>query len=271
MSRTARRISAEDLHERLPRRETGDELDLLAETLNAMLARLEATFAQMRRFTADAAHELRTPLTALRGTIEVALRTERSGEEYRRVLASSLEDVERLVRLAEDLLLLSRLSVPASAPRERVELPLLLDEIADIAGRVADERGVVFGVKERAPAAVTGDAIALRPAVMRLVENAVEYTPPGGRAELALPVADRWAEIAVSDTGVGMDPADLERVFEPFVRLDAARTRDTAGPGLRLPIARSIVTAHGGTLGAGRPPGPGNTFTIPPPLAPGPA
>ena len=267
MSRTARRISGEDLHERLPRRETGDELDHLAETLNAMLARLEATFAQMRRFTADAAHELRTPLTALKGTIEVALRTERSGEEYRRVLASSLEDVERLVRLAEDLLLLSRLSVPASAPRERVELEPLLDEIADIAGRVADERGVVVGVKERAPAAVMGDAIALRRAVMKLVENAVKYTPRGGRAELALHVADGWAEIAVSDTGVGMDPADLERIFEPFVRLDAARTRDTAGAGLGLPIARSIVTAHGGTLGAESTPGAGSTFTIRLPLA----
>ena len=267
MSRTARRISGEDLHERLPRRETGDELDHLAETLNAMLARLEATFAQMRRFTADAAHELRTPLTALKGTIEVALRTERSGEEYRRVLASSLEDVERLVRLAEDLLLLSRLSVPASAPRERVELEPLLDEIADIAGRVADERGVVVGVKERAPAAVMGDAIALRRAVMKLVENAVKYTPRGGRAELALRVADGWAEIAVSDTGVGMDPADLERIFEPFVRLDAARTRDTAGAGLGLPIARSIVTAHGGTLGAESTPGAGSTFTIRLPLA----
>src|SRR5207253_2256898 len=126
------------------------------------------------------------------------------------------EDLERLVRLAEDLLLLSRLSVPASAPRERVELEPLLDEIADIAGRVADERGVVVGVKERAPAAVMGDAIALRRAVMKLVENAVKYTPRGGRAELALHVADGWAEIAVSDTGVGMDPADLERIFEPF-------------------------------------------------------
>src|SRR5213078_4153174 len=198
MSRTARRISGEDLHARLAPRGTGDELDRLAETLNAMLARLEETFAQMRRFTADAAHELRTPLTALKGTIEVALRAERSGEEYRRVLASSLEDVERLVRLAEDLLLLSRLSVPASAPRERVELEPLLDEIADIAGRVADERGVVVGVKERAPAAVMGDAIALRRAVMKLVENAVKYTPRGGRAELALRVADRWAEILVS-------------------------------------------------------------------------
>src|SRR5213078_305596 len=142
MSRTARRISREDLHARLSLRGTGDELDHLAETLNAMLTRLGEAFVQMRRFTADAAHELRTPLTALKGTIEVALRAERSGEEYRRVLASSLDDVERLVRLAEDLLLLSRLSVPAQVSRERVELAPLLTEVADLAAPVADARGV---------------------------------------------------------------------------------------------------------------------------------
>jgi len=267
MSRTARRISGEDLHARLAPRGTGDELDRLAETLNAMLARLEETFAQMRRFTADAAHELRTPLTALKGTIEVALRAERSGEEYRRVLASSLEDVERLVRLAEDLLLLSRLSVPARVERERVELEPLLADVTDVARRVADTRGVALVVKERAPATVLGDPIALRRAVMKLVENAVRYTPRGGRAELALRVADRWAEILVSDTGIGLDPADVARVFEPFVRLDAARALDAAGAGLGLPIARSIVTAHGGTLAAESAPGAGSTFTIRLPLA----
>src|SRR5439155_4713354 len=267
MSRTARRISGEDLDARLPLRGTGDELDHLAETLNAMLARLAEAFAQMRRFTADAAHELRTPLTALKGTIEVALRGERSGEEYRRVLTSSLEDVERLVRLAEDLLLLSRLSVPAQVPRERVELEPLLVEVADIAARLADARGVVFVVKERAPAAVLGDALALRRAVLNLIENAVKYTPRGGRVELTLRLVDRWAEVAVADTGVGMTPADGERIFEPFVRLDAARARDSGGAGLGLPIARSIVTAHGGTVAAESAPGAGSTFTIRLPLA----
>ena len=267
MSRTARRISGEDLGARLPLRGTGDELDHLAQTLNAMLVRLAEAFAQMRRFTADAAHELRTPLTALKGTIEVALRAERSGEEYRRVLASSLEDVERLARLAEDLLLLSRLSVPAQVPRERVELEPLLAEVADVAARVADERGVAVVVKERAPVAVTGDAIALRRALMKLVENAVKYTPRDGRVELALRVAAGRAEVAVTDTGIGMDAADVERIFEPFVRLDAARARDSGGAGLGLPIARSIVAAHGGTLAAESVSGAGSTFTISLPLA----
>ena len=141
MSATARRITAEDLARRVPRRGSGDELDRLAETLNAMLARLEATFAQMRRFAADAAHELRTPLTALQGSIEVALRAERSPEEYRRVLASSLEDIERLRRVAEDLLLLSRATAGLEVPRQVVELEPLVLEVLDLGAPLGQRAG----------------------------------------------------------------------------------------------------------------------------------
>jgi signal transduction histidine kinase len=221
----------------------------------------------MRRFTADAAHELRTPLTALRGGIEVALRGERSAEEYRRVLQSSLEDVVRLIRLAEDLLLLSRVSGGAPLPRAPVALEPLLGEVCSIAAQIGSERGVAVRLAESAPATVMGDALALRRALMKLVENAVAYTPAGGKVELALRCEAGWASLAVSDTGAGMEPADLERIFEPFVRLEAARVRDTGGAGLGLAIARSIVAAHGGTLGAVSTPGAGSTFTIRLPLA----
>jgi len=267
MSRTARRITGEDLHERVPLRGTGDELDHLAETLNAMLARLEDAFDQMRRFTADAAHELRTPLTALRGGIEVALRGERSSEEYRRVLQSSLEDVVRLIRLAEDLLLLSRVSGGAQTPRAPVALEPLLDEALGIAARIGRERGVAVRLAESVPATVMGDALALRRALMKLVENAVSYTPSGGKVELALRCEAGWASLTVSDTGVGVEPADLERIFQPFVRLDAARARDRGGAGLGLAIARSIVAAHDGSVDATSTPGAGSTFTIGLPLA----
>lgn len=138
MSRSARRISAQDLSRRVQLRGTGDELDRLAETLNEMLARLEGAFAQMQRFTADASHELRTPLTALRGGVEVALRAERSTEEYRRVLRSSLEEVERLVRLSEDLLLLSRSAAGGSAARATVDLEALCVEVLEVGARLAE-------------------------------------------------------------------------------------------------------------------------------------
>ena len=268
MSLTARRITAEDLSRRIPGAGTGDELDRLAETLNAMLDRLEDAFGEVRRFAADAAHELRTPLTALRGGIEVALRGERSPEEYRRVLRSSLEEVERLTHLAEDLLLLSRFSVTVSAPRQRVELEPLVMEALDVGTQLAHGRGVAIVATTLSPAAVVGDASALRRALVNLLDNAVKYTPAGGKVEVSLfREADRVV-IAVRDTGPGIAPDEVERIFQPFVRLDPARAEVPDGAGLGLSIARSIVAAHGGELTVESTPGAGSVFTVRLPLAP---
>jgi heavy metal sensor kinase len=268
MTRTARRITAEDLSRRVERPGTGDELERLAETLNGMLARLEAAFTQTRRFAADAAHELRTPLAALRGGIEVALRAERPPEEYRRALASSLEEVERLIRLAEDLLLLSRATAGPEMTRAPVDLEPLLLDVFDMGARRGRAAGVSVRIDTMAPSAVRGDATALRGVLLNLVENAIKYTPPGGKVELGLTTGDGMAVVTVSDTGIGLDPADADRIFEPFVRLDAARTRDTGGAGLGLAIARSVAVAHGGTLSVESRPGAGSRFVLRLPLAP---
>jgi two-component system OmpR family sensor kinase len=267
MSQAARRIDAEALARRIEVRGTGDELDRLAETLNGMLGRLESTFGEMRRFSADAAHELRTPLTALKGTLEVALRADRSGAAYREALASALEEVERLVRLAEDLLLLSRATAGPESPRARVELEPLVLDVAEVGARLAKDRGVTVRVGAVAPATVLGDAGALRRALLNLVENGVKYTPAGGRVEVSVTAAEDAAILAVEDTGPGIAPADASRIFEPFVRLDAARGRETGGSGLGLAIARSIVVAHRGILDVERPPAGGSRFTIRLPLA----
>lgn len=267
MTAAARRITAEDLHQRIGRQGTQDELDRLAETLNGMLARLDEAFRQMRRFAADAAHELRTPLTALKGGIEVALRASRTPEEYRQVLVSSLEDVDRLIRVAEDLLLLSRAAAGPEMPRPRIELEPLVLEALEVGTRLAQGTGVHVKLERVAPAAVRGDSGALGRAMRNLVENAVKYTPAGGTVELTLRTADGQAVFAVQDTGIGIAPADAERIFEPFLRLDAARARETGGTGLGLAIARSIVVAHGGTLALEREPGPGSRFVISLPLA----
>jgi len=267
MTRTARRITAEDLQRRVEHRRSDDELDRLAETLNDMLARLELAFTQTRRFAADAAHELRTPLTVLKGGIEVALRAARSPDEYRLVLSSSLEEVERLIRLAEDLLLLSRSIAGPEAPRLPVELEPLLLEVLEIGARLGRAAGVSVRVDDSGPVTVPGDAVALRRAVLNLVENAVKYTAPGGKVELSLIEGGGVATIVVADTGIGIEPGDAERIFEPFVRLDAARGRETGGTGLGLAIARSIVVAHGGALTVESQPGAGSRFTISLPLA----
>ena len=269
MSQSARRIDAQALARRITIRGTGDELDRLAETLNGMLGRLENTFGQMRRFSADAAHELRTPLTALKGTLEVALRADRSGTEYRAALASALEEVDRLVRLAEDLLLLSRSTAGPDSPRARVELEALVLDVAEVGTRLAKDRGVAVRVGTLAPLAVLGDGGALRRALLNLVENGVKYTPSGGRVELSVTQVDGEAVMAVEDSGPGIEPADVARIFEPFVRLDTARSRESGGSGLGLAIARSIVVAHRGVLAVERPTAGGSRFVIRLPLAAG--
>ncbi len=263
----ARRLTAEDLGQRISLRGTGDELDRLAETLNGMLSRLGAAFAEMRRFTADAAHELRTPLTALKGGMEVSLRAARSAEEYCQVIASSLEEVERLIRLAEDLLLLSRSTAGPERPRGPVELESLLLDVFDVGVRLAQGTGVSVRIDDAVPVTVRGDPLALRRAVINLVENAVKYTPAGGKVELSLARADGHATLAVRDTGIGITAADRERIFEPFVRLDVARSRETGGTGLGLAIVRAIVLANGGSITMESKPGAGSCFTIQLPLA----
>ena len=267
MALAARRITAEDLGQRISLRGTGDELDRLAETLNGMFSRLAAAFAEMRRFAADAAHELRTPLTALKGGIEVSLRSARSAEEYRQVLGGSLEEVERLIRLAEDLLLLSRSTAGPETPRRPVDLEPLLLDVLDVGVRLAHGTGVSVRLNDVTPATVKGDPAVLRRAVLNLVENALKYTPAGGKVELSLTSGEGHAAITVEDTGIGIAPPDQERIFEPFVRLDAARARETGGTGLGLAIARAIAVAHGGTLSVASQPDAGSRFTLRLPLA----
>ncbi len=262
MSRAARRITAENLTRRIESPGAADELDRLAETLNGMLGRLDAAFAHLRRFAADAAHELRTPLTVLKGGLEVALRTERSAPEYRAVLASSLQEVESLIRLTEDLLLFSRATAGLEGPRVRLELEPLILDVAELGVQLARPEGVTVRVGALEPSAVTGDPASLRRALLNLVENAVRYSDRGGAVTLTLVRAGGSAAVTVADSGPGIAPADVERIFEPFVRLDAGRARYAGGTGLGLAIARSIVAAHGGTLTVDSTPGAGARFTM---------
>jgi signal transduction histidine kinase len=232
-----------------------------------MLAGLEAAFVQARRFSADAAHELRTPLTALKGEMEVALRAGRSPEEYRRVLHSALEEVDLLIRVTEDLLLFSRSSAAIGLPRDRLDLEPIVLEALEVGTRRAQGTGVAVRAEDIEPVTVLGEGGALRRAVLNLVDNAVKYTPAGGKVSVSLLARDGRALIVVQDTGIGIDPADRARIFDPFVRLDAARNRDAGGVGLGLALVRSIVAAHGGTVDVESTSGAGSRFTIRLPLA----
>jgi two-component system heavy metal sensor histidine kinase CusS len=263
MASAARRISVENLSERLEHSGTGDELDHLARTFNDMFARLERQVAQLRQFTADAAHELRTPLTALRGNAEITLSARRSVDELCATLAEGIEEYDRLARIADDLLLLAR----ADAGQEFIRrAPFRLDaalrDVVDLFAPAAEERGIDLALSERNDVWIDGDDCRLRQMISNLLDNAIKFTPSGGNVRVALVASDGVAELTVRDAGVGIAPEHLPRVFDRFYRADRARTRDGAGAGLGLAICRTIVEAHGGSISIISEPGKGTTIAV---------
>ena len=249
MAETARRISAEHLAARLEDTGAKDELSRLAQTLNEMLERLDTSFRQIRQFSADASHELQTPLTILKGEIEVALRQPRSAEEYQAVLKSALEEIDRVTRLVEGLLLLARADAGVLRMDLRpVDLAQLVEDVYAQAKILADSRGVALFLGAMEPLSVQGDYDRLRRVLLNLVDNGIKYTPSGGRVTLSLRRDGDWVSFRVADSGIGLSPEDREKIFERFYRSAEARSRDEGGAGLGLCIARSIVEAHGGKI-----------------------
>ena len=263
MAEAARRISAEHLAERLEESGTGDELDRLSRVLNAMLERLDLSFRQVRQFSADASHELQTPLTILQGELEVALRTPRSPQAYRESIQSALQEIERMASLVEGLLLLARADAGVlRLDLKAIDAAQLLAEVYERMRVVAQSRAVVLDLEALEPHLVLGDGEWLRRVVLNLVDNAVKYTPAGGRVALSLEWLDHRVCMSVRDTGIGLSEAEQEHVFQRFYRADSARDHDAQGSGLGLCIARSIVEAHGGTLQVTSRVGEGSAFRV---------
>jgi heavy metal sensor kinase len=263
MTQAARRISGEYLAGRLQETGTGDELDWLAKTLNDMLGRLDDSFRQTRQFSADAAHELQTPLTILKGEIEVALRSPRSPEEYRGVLHSSLEEIDRISSLVAGLLLLAR----ADRGVLRLDLkPLnlqeLLAEVGEQMRRLAENQAVSLDYGLMEPASIQGDREHFKRLLVNLIDNAIKYTPAGGRVTLSLRCDGKRAQVGISDTGMGLTEDEQEQIFNRFYRTAEARSQRGGGAGLGLSIAQSIAAAHGGRIEVESTPGQGSTFTV---------
>jgi len=261
MAEQARRITAESLSARLPVADPRDEMGKLGTVFNDTLARLEASFDQLRRFTADASHELRTPLTALRAVGEVGLRSPRTPEEYRDMVGSMLEEVDRLSGLVDRLLTLSRADAGQVAlERERFDLRALAQEVAHLMAPLAEERGVAVAVAGE-PAGIVADRGVLRQAVVALLDNALKYAPRG----TAVRVTVAGPTLAVADEGCGIAAEHLPRIFDRFYRVDMSRSRDggrPGGSGLGLSIAQWAVRAHGGRIEVESTLGKGSTFRI---------
>jgi two-component system, OmpR family, heavy metal sensor histidine kinase CusS len=246
---TARRITSTNLRERIVAEGYPSELASLAGTFNEMLDRLEESFEQISRFSADIAHDLRTPVNNIRGESEVALARARTVDEYRDVLESSLEETVRLSELIGDLLFLGRAESPLNhLHRQRVDVDELLGIVRDYYEATASDGGV-FLLREAGAAPITADvdrALMLR-AISNLVSNAIAHTPSGGSVTLAADATDAEIRIKVSDTGTGIPAEALPRVFDRFFRVDPSRSKTSGGTGLGLAIVQSIMTLHGGS------------------------
>lgn len=259
ITRTARRISAEDLHARLDLPATNDEVGRLAATFDTMLARLDAAFQRERQFTADASHELRTPLAAMQAILGVIREQRRTPEDYEQALDDLAQETNRLREMADDLLRLARGEGQSLGERRPVDLSLLLQDVADSLAPLADARGIVLACQVMPGLIVQGDGDGLIRLFVNLIDNAVKYTQRGG-ITITARCADDVAQVMIVDTGIGIAAEHLPRLFDRFYRAETSRT--TRGAGLGLAIAQDIVHAHGGTIAMRSTLGVGTTVTV---------
>ena len=262
--RTAEQIGVDNLSRRLEVPEPRDELRRLTVTLNSMLDRIETSFRRITRFTADASHDLRTPLTIIRATAEIALRKRRTETEYQDALNRVLETSVETSGMLDNLLALARADAGASGLEMHT-----LDLAAHV--RKAQERASVLAATKcltltvrvpDTPLLVRADPVAIDRLLLILLDNALKYTPSGGRCEIELEKSESEAHIVVRDSGVGIETSELELVFERFHRSDQARSRETPGAGLGLSIARWIAGVHGGSIRAASKIGVGSEFLV---------
>lgn len=270
ITKSARKISAENLSHRLEVVNPNDEIGRLAETFNDTLARLENSFARTRRFSADVSHELRTPLTILRGEIEVGLRWMKEPDEFRELLQSNFEEVNRMSRIIESLLELSRAEEEPLGPDcPEVDLTELLAGLTKQATGLAAEKGLSITFEGESPAVVRGDLLRLRQLFLNLLDNALKYTPGGGEIKVSIGSKEGFARVLVADSGQGIPAEDVPYIFDRFYRVDKARNRADGGSGLGLALVKSFVESHGGTVEVESEAGKGSVFCVCLPLAPG--
>lgn len=263
----AKRITAERLHERLTVPNDQDEIGRLAGVINDTFARLESSFERLRRFTSDASHELRTPLSVIRGIGEVSLGATRTPAEYQEALSSMLEEVDRLTRLVDTLLRLSRADAGTTRlAQEVVDLGQLTRDVAGSLAVAAEERQQRLDVEVGDGVRVYCDPLLVREALANVVDNAIKYSPIGSPIAIRTGVAPGRASIVVADSGPGIAPSQRERIFDRFYRIDEARSRETGGTGLGLAIAKWAVEANGGRISVA-PADCGSVFRIEFPLA----
>ncbi|MEX0892473.1 MAG: ATP-binding protein [Gemmatimonadota bacterium] len=261
----AEALEAQTLHRRIDAHADSQEYERLVRVLNTMLGRLDRAFDAQRRFTADASHELRSPLTALRLEMELALRRDREKDQYRQVIASNLQEVERLSQLSEDLLTLARSDAGVMEPR--LQRSDVMERAKHVLRRLepkAEQGDVRLDLRVEGDTSGIIDPGLIDQLLWNLVDNAIKFTPPDGRVQVGVVGSPETVDIRVFDSGPGLRPDTMDQIFERFYRADHSRTPrgDTAGTGLGLSIVRAIVQIHGGTVSASNKAGGGAEFVV---------
>lgn len=264
---SAARISSQNLSERLPVAETGDELERLSLALNSMIERLDSAFRYSRRFVADASHELRTPLTVLKGELESLIQQPHFTSDWHDRVGSALEEVDRLAHIVEGLFSISRLDAgEAAAEWVPLDLAQLTAATVDQMSLLAEDKGITVTCDAATGVWVLGDRARLKQVVVNLLDNAIKYTPQGGLVALTVAIQEDQAVLEVADNGIGIPSEALPLVFERFFRVDQTRSRERGGAGLGLSIVKSICTAHRGRVEASSNLGRGSRFRVELPL-----
>ena len=259
----AQRITADRLHERLQVPNDRDEIGRLTGVINDTFARLESSFDQLRRFTADSSHELRTPLAVVRGIGEAAVAEHRTPSEYKEAIGSMLEEVDRMSNLVDTLLRLSHGDAGTiRLSRDSLDLGELARDVASSLSVLAEERNQKLAFEISSGVIVSVDRLVLREAVTNVLDNAIKYSPGGAAIAIRVERIGNQGLLAVGDEGPGIPPEHRERIFHRFYRVDEARSRERGGAGLGLAIAKWAVEIHGGQISVQERPGGGSEFRI---------
>jgi heavy metal sensor kinase len=244
-----RQITAENLKNRIIIPETKDEIKRLADTFNDMLARLENAFSSQRRFIEDLAHELKTPLAILKGEMEVALKKIRSAKEYGDILNSGLEEVNRINSVVENLLIFARFENETIMLKTKIlDITILLNDIVNDIKILAMQKNIGIFISAQEKITVLGDEDKLRRLFLNVLDNAIKYTPLGGKVDISVTKKNNFVQIKVSDTGIGIPEKEISHIFDRFYQVN--KSGHKGGFGLGLSIARSIVEAHKGRIEA---------------------
>lgn len=261
VTRTASKIAAGALHERVPAQPGGNEIDQLALTFNQMLDRIQTLVSEIKQMSENIAHDLRSPIARMRGLAEITLTNAKSAAEFETMAASTMEECDRLLDMINTMLLISKTEAGVEKPAdEPVELAALVEKACALFQPLADENSLQLTCRTPGECRISGDARMLQRMLANILDNAVKYTPAGGRIEVSLDDGPQNVSIQVRDDGIGIAAADLGRIFERFYRCD--RSRSEPGTGLGLSLARAIARAHGGEITVVSEIQRGSTFTI---------